>query len=221
MKHSLLRKKSEIVKIFSHKDPDKVQKTLSVFSFGKYGLSDITPNFNVTDLNDGYYSTEIITPNIDTYLLILFCGSPIVLRVGHPDLQFFMWSATGDIETYKHYNENGGLVSEGKLKLLNYGFSYYTPVEETLGYVEVNGRPSILNVPYSVSYAGIGINVDWRRTIIRQEFGVKTSKFEFELNTINNTFEIKTTKKSFNMDTIYNEFDRKTIKQKFVVLCNN
>ena len=221
MKHSLLRKKSEIVKLFSHKDPTKVQKTLSVFSFGEFGLSDITPNFNVTDLNDGYYSTEIITPNIDTYLLILFCGSPIILRVGHPPLQFFMWSADGNIEEYTHYDEDGVVVSQGNLNLLNYGFSYYTPVEETLGYVEVRGRPTILNVPYSVSYAGIGINVDWHSTIIRQEFGLKTTILDFELNTINNIFKTKTTQKSFEMETIYNEFDMETIKQKFVVICNN
>lgn len=220
MNHSLLRNKDEVVKLFSHKNPSRVQKTLKVYTFTEVGLTNVTPSFTVQDLSTGYYSTEITTPDYDCYLLILYCGNPIILRVGRPPIQFFYWSTDDNVlESYKHFNEHGDLVSSGYLKQLNYGFSYYTPVEETLGYIEVRNRPIILDIPYSVDFAGVGINVDWRRTIIRQEFGVKTSKLQFKLNTIKNHFDVKKIKKVFILKEKYNKFNIKTVKQKFKVTC--
>ncbi|MCK5537976.1 MAG: hypothetical protein KAI79_14210 [Bacteroidales bacterium] len=219
MQHSLLRNKNETVKLFSHKDPSRVLKSLEVYKFNQYGLSDITPQYNITNLNEGYYSTEITTPDEQCYLLILFCGNPIVLRIEKPPVQFFFWSPRNNIERYKHYSEDGILVSEGSLKLLNYGFSYYTPEEETLGYIEVRNKPYVLNIPYGVKYAGIGINVDWRRTIIRQDFGVLSIKRVFELNIIKNSFKKIVRKNEFSLKTRYNSFDIDTIKQKFKVSC--
>ncbi len=219
MKHSLMRLPNEEITLFSHKVRGGTNK-LKVYEFSEtYGLKDITPEYTVNRLNAGYFSTKIVTPNKHCYVLIMFNYNPIVLRVGVPKLQFFYWSKRDKIYPYTHYNEFGEIVSEGNLKQLMYGFHYYTPVEETLGYVEVEENPFVISVPYKMSAAGVGINIDWRRTIIRHKFNVKTYSYDFTLNTVNNKFFIKTFKNSFNIKTKSNEFNRKTIKQIFKVSC--
>lgn len=222
MKHSLIRSRNESVKLFSYKDPLKATGVLKVYELDLgIGLTDITPIYTVSDLNTGYYSTEIITPNKDCYILILFNDNPIILRVGAPDLQFLYWSKAGKVYPYKHFNEFGVSVSEGNLTELEYGFYYYTPVETTLGYVEVLNHPIILEYPYAVAGSGVGITVDWRRTIIRQQFGIKTTNLNFKLNKINNTFNIKTIQNKFDIKSIQNKFDIDIIKQTFKVYCKN
>lgn len=223
MQHSLLRNKGEVVKLFSHKDPTKVQKTLLVYSFTpEEGIQEILyPNPNITDLNVGYYSTEITTPDFDCYLLILFCGNPIVLRIGNPPLQFMYWSGKRiNILPYHHFDEFGVLKAQGDLLSLGYGFYYYTPVEETLGYIEVEGRPHILNVPYSVQGCGVGIDIDWQRSIKRQTFGVNVKNQVFKLNNVKSIeFSRGVIEHKFDLDVSKNKFDVKTIKRKFTVFC--
>ena len=221
MQHSLFRDKGETVKLFSHKDPSKVRKTLQVFVYTERGFEEISQSYLITDLNIGYYSTEIVTPDENCYLLILFCGNPIILRVGSPKLQFMYHSTNYDKDfTYHHFDEFGILKAQGFLNRLGSGFYFYTPIEETLGYIEVNGRSYVLNIPYNIKTAGIGINVDWRRTIIRQTFGVKTTQLNFKLNNvIKREFAVDTVKHTFEVKTRENKFNLKTIKQKFKVFC--
>lgn len=222
MQHSLIREKNEKVKIFSHKDPNLVRKTIKIFTFSGNGLEDITPPIQptISDLNIGYYSAEITTPNKHCYLLILFCGNPIVLRVGLPPIQFIYWGKINSSIPYKHFDEFGVLKSEGTLLSLNYGFYYYTPVEETLGYIEVNDTPYILNVPYKCNTAGIGIDVDWQKVIVRQRFGIKTKQKRFKLNSINPVeFSLGTDKYKFTVKKKISKFNLKTIKKHFNVYC--
>ncbi len=220
MQHSLMRLPNENIKLFSHKKFGNTNK-LKVYEFTpEYGIMDITPTYNIISLNDGYFSAEIKAPNKDCYLLILFNYNPIVLRIGTPDLQFFYWSKRDKIYPYIHYNEFGEIVSEGNLKQLLYGFHYYTPIEETLGYVEVEDHSFIISTPYKMSAAGVGINIDWRRTIIRQRFGVKINKLNFTLNNIiKNEFTVNIIKHGFDVKTKANNFSRKTNKQTFKIAC--
>jgi len=222
MQHSLIRTKNEEVKIFSHKDPQLVRKTLRIFSFTNRGLEEKTPSVLpvIEDLNIGYYSTVITTPNENCYLLILFCGNPIVLMVGNPTLQFIYWGKLNTDVHYKHFNEFGSLRSEGILNRLNYGFYYYTPIEDTLGYIEVNDTPYIINVPYSIVSAGIGIDIDWKRSIKRQVFGIEIKKINFDLNTKNPiNFNLKSKKLNFKVESRKNKFEIKTNKLQFRVNC--
>ena len=219
MKHSLIRNLNEQVKLFSYNKD--LNTSLKVYKFTLGSMTDITPASTIENLNEYYYSTTILTPSENCYLLILFNNNPIVLRVGNPPLEFLYWSKKDVTFPYIHYDEFGTSVSEGNLTKLSFGFHHYTPVNETLGYIEVERRPYVVSVPYQIGTAGVGINVDWRRTIIRQEFGVKTIENKFQLNIINNSFEVKNIKNKFSINTIYKEFDIKTIKQKFVVSCKN
>ena len=222
MQHSLIRRPNEKVKLFSHKSPERAFKTLKIFKFTpSTGLSEMPSDYAVSDLNTGYYSTEIMTPNENCYLLIIFNNNPIVLRVGSPTLQFFYWNKRSTIYPYKHFDEFGTLVKEGNLSELVHGFHFYTPEDTSLGYVEVNGNPYIISVPYSTSAAGVGITVDWQSTIIRQQFGISTTNLNFKLNKINNTFDVSTTRNTFSIESTSNKFDLKTIAQTFKVYCKN
>ena len=221
MQHSLLRQRVEVVKLFSRKERGTVNN-LKVYEFSpSTGLTDITPIYTITSLNNGYYSTEIQTPDKDCYLLILFNYNPIVLRVGSPTLQFFYWNNKTQTYPYEHYNEFGDLVSQGNLNSLLYGFNYYTPISDLLGYIEVNKKPFVLNIPYNISGTGVGINVDWRKTIIRQQFSRKTNLITFKLNTLNNKFNVKRVHYNFNINTDLKKFNRKIIKQEFKVSCKS
>ena len=221
MQHSLSRLPNERVKLFSQRSSVYTDR-LRVYKFDLVsGITAITPAYSLTPLNEGYYSTEITTPNEHCYLLILFNYRPIVLRIGTPKTQFFYWSQKNTRNEYKHYNEYGALVSEGALKTLLHGFYYYTPIEDDLGYIEVNDKPHILNLPYKMSAAGVGINVDWRKTIIRREFGVNSNKVIFKLNTTKNEFNLSKKINKFEKITTINRFDRLIIKQDFKVSCKN
>ena len=102
MQHSLFRKRQETVKLFSRKKRGDVNK-LKVYTFSSTdGLTDVTPTYTINSLNNGYYSTEILTPDEDCYLLIFFNYNPIILRVGLPPLQFFYWSKKDQIYPYEH-----------------------------------------------------------------------------------------------------------------------
>ena len=218
MQHSLLRKRNESVKIFSHKDEGSASGILKVYKFTlTYGLEDITPAYIVNDLNTDYYSTEITTPSDNCYLLIMFNDKPIVFRVGTPHLQFFYWSARNEVIDYKHYNEDGDLKSEGTLKQLNYGFYYYTPVEELLGYIEVKDKPYVLNVPYSIEGITVGVTavIDWNKKVLKQEFGILTNKLGFDLRTQKLGFDINTSYRTFDTKIKLNTFNTKVIKQDF------
>lgn len=220
MQHSLFRDLGESVKLFSHKDPTKVRRSLRVYSFTSRGFEEIPQSYPITDLNIGYYSTTITTPNEHCYLMILFCGNPIVLRIGSPDVQFVYWSHRNKDISYKHFGETGVVKSTGLLHKLDGGFYYYTPVDEDLGYIEVEGKAHVIEIPYSIQGAGIGIDVDWQRTIIRQTFGISVTKLNFKLNkTITREFTTDRVEHTFSVDTKENKFDNKTIQRKFRVFC--
>ncbi len=223
MQHSLIRSKNEKVKIFSQKEASLVSKTLRMFSFSEtHGFREITPTNTpiIDELNVGYYSTEITTPSEHCYLLMLFCGNPVVMRVGSPEVQFIYWGKLNSNIPYKHFNEFGELKSEGLLQRLNYGFYFYEPVEETLGYIEVENRPYVLNVPYSNSAAGIGIDVDWKKVIIRRNFSISTTEHKFKLNSVKPIkFIIGKSELKFSVKQKSAKFESFTKKVQFKINC--
>ena len=161
MQHSQLRKPNEKVKLFA-KVSSQQNLSLTVWEFKNGSLEEITPHYVINDLNTGYYSTEIITPDHSCYLLLLFCGNPIVLRVGNHPLQFFFWAPKQKTYGYKHFNEFGALLDQEELIDIVYGFYYTTPINDTLGYIEVLGKPCIIHVPYCFGSVGVGIDIDWQ-----------------------------------------------------------
>lgn len=221
MQHSQLRKISEDVKLFA-KVSSQQSQDLKVFEFNNGNLVDITPNFQIDTLNPGYYSTTITTPNHNCYLVIQFCGNPIILRVGKPDLQFFFWAPKQKTYTFTHFDEYGVKLNEGELNSLGRGFYYTTPISDVLGYIEVLGKPYVIHVPYCSDLVGVGINVDWRKTIIHQRFGIQVKTLNFKLNKIvKREFQNKTLKHFFKKRFFKKKFDLKIIKQNFKVHCKN
>jgi hypothetical protein len=220
MQHSQLRKPNEPVKLFA-KASSQQQKSLLIYEFNDNGtLSDITPiGYQIDDLNTGYFSTEIITPDHSCYLVIQFCGNPIILRVGEPELQFFFWAPKQKTYTYFHYDEFGTKLDEGELKALGLGFYYTTPISDTLGYIEVLGKPYVIHVPYCSGSVGVGIDIDWRRTIKRQQFGLEISKLNFKLNKREYSFTRKTKEFKFNLRIRKQNHSVKTNKLNFKIEC--
>ena len=219
MQHSQLRKPNEVVKLFA-KTSSQQNKTLLIHEFNEDGtLTNITPqNYSIDDLNTGYYSTEMITPDHSCYLMIMLCGNPIVLRVGEPTLQFFFWAPKQKTYSFLHYDEFGSKIDEGLLKALGLDFYYSTPISDGLGYIEVLGKPYIIHVPYCSGSVGVGIDIDWKRTIKRQYFGLSTTQLNFTLNKESQTFKIKTKEFKFNL-SIENQkyFGIVTKEQKFKI----
>jgi len=220
MQHSQLRKPNESVKLFA-KASSQQQKTLSVYEFNENSgsLTDITPAYTVDDLNTGYFSVEIVTPDHSCYILASFCGNPIVLRVGEPKLQFFFWAPKQKTYSYTHFDEFGTKIDEGILDGLGLGFYYSTPVSDALGYIEVLGKPYIVHVPYCSGSVGVGIDIDWRRTIKRQQFGVSVTKLNFKLNILEKKFSVLTNQLKFNLSVEKQKYELKTKKLTFRVTC--
>ena len=220
MQHSQIRGKAEILKIFSHKDPLTVQKTLSVFKYDSQGnYADITPQFSVEDLNTGYYKTSIVTPNEDCYLNIIFCGSPMVVRVGDPALQFMFFTDQAIDVPFIHYDEFGTELATGSLTELLNGFYHYTPADVQLGYIEIYGRPNVLNIPYCSKDIGVAIDIEWAKKVIKREFGVTTIIREFSLKRTTQVFDVITKKQEFDRTVQLRTFDRAVIKQEFEIKC--
>jgi len=211
MQHSQLRSKNEVVKLFAHKNPATVQKTLKVLEFDGVVATDVTPAFSVTDLNTGYFSTEIVTPNKNTYLLVMFCGSPIVLRVGEPELQFLFYTDQGIDVPFTHYDEFGTSLEESSLTELVDGFYHHGPISEDLGYIEVFNRPHILSIPYCEKGIGVQVQVIWNAKVVSRKFGVKTQKIKF--NQITN-------KVGFKQSTVQQKFSTSTVKKLFTTKVN-
>jgi len=220
MQHSQLRKPNEPVKLFA-KASSQQTKSLRIYEFQENGtLTDITPqNYQINDLNTGYFSTEIITPDHSCYLVIQFCGNPIILRVGEPTLQFFFWAPKQKTYTFTHYDEFGTKIDEGDLSALGLGFYYTTPISDALGYIEVLGKPYVVHVPYCSGSVGVGIDIDWRRTIRRQVFGITTSQLKFKLNKTVNRFKVKSHQLKFGVKTRNQIYTVKTNKINFKVYC--
>jgi len=219
MQHSQLRKPNEKVKLFA-KTPTGGNQSLSVHEYVNGVIVDITPTYSIESLNTGYFSTEIITPDHSSYLLIMFNGNPIVLRVGEPTLQFFFWAPKQKTYAYSHFDEFGAKLDEGLLKALGLGFYYSTPVSDSLGYIEVLNKPYVLHVPYCSGSVGVGIDVDWRRTIKRQLFGLSTTKLNFTLNNKKLLFGINTESLKFSLKVRNQMYSKKVIKQTFNVKCS-
>jgi len=215
MQHSQLRSKNETVKLFAHKNPETVEKTLVVYDFNGTVANDITPTYSVQELNPGYFSTEIVTPNNDTYLLILFCGSPIVLRVGSPKLQFIFYSKKKNLIPYTHFNEFGEMLSYGELDKIIGDFYFYTPVNEDLGYVEVFKKPYILSTPYCDPSISVFVAIVWNKRVMKKKFGSITEKLHFFQLTKKEYFKEKTNKKGFKENTNKENFKLKVIKKRF------
>jgi len=220
MQHSQLRKPNEKVKLFAKTSSTQTNLSLTVFEFKEDGtLSNITPSYTVKPLNQNYFSTEIVTPDHSSYLLILFCGNPIVLRVGEPKLQFFFWSEKSKPYPYTHYDENGQILDEGTLKELGHGFHYTSPVSDVLGYIEVLGRPYIIHVPYCSGSVGVGIDIDWKKTIKRRQFGLSIRKINFKLNNSELKFEKRVIPLSFSVKNTNLSFSLDVIMRKFKISC--
>jgi hypothetical protein len=220
MQHTQIRRPNEKVKLFA-KVPGASTQRLEVYEFQDGVLTDITPEYVVNALNPAYFSTEIVTPDHSCYLLILFMGNPIVLRVGEPKLQFFFWKLEPKLYSYKHFNEYGQLLSEGVLTPLGKGFYYYTPVSEELGYVEVLGRPYVIHVPYSCGIVNAGLDIDWKKTIKRQRFGVQVIPKSFGVSKKRLEFKTNTKRLKFKMKKESKNFKMKTHQLKFRVFCKS
>ena len=219
MQHSQLRKPNESVKLFAKTPVGGIQK-LEVYEFINGTLQDITPAYAIESLNTGYFSTEIVTPDHSSYLLIKFNGNPIVLRVGEPTLQFFFWAPKQKSYSYTHFDEFGSKLDEGLLDGLGLGFYYSTPVSDTLGYIEVLGKPYVLHVPYCSGSVGVGIDIDWKRTIKRQQFGLAVTKLNFKLNKKINEFRVDKKEFKFNLSIVNRKvFSVDTKKLTFKVYC--
>jgi len=219
MQHSQLRKPNEPVKLFA-KTPTNGPQNLEVYEFVNGVMVDITPTYSIESLNTGYYSTEIVTPDHSCYLLIMFNGNPIVLRVGEPILQFFFWAPKQKTYSFQHFDEFGSKLDEGVLSGLGLGFYYTTPISDTLGYIEVLGKPYVIHVPYCSGSVGVGIDVDWKRTIIRQQFGVDTTKLNFKLNKKINTFNVLKKELKFGLRILNQKvFSLEVKKLNFKVYC--
>lgn len=215
MQHSQIRSINETVKLFAHKNPTTVQKTLKVLKFQQDIVTDITPAFTVTDLNPGYYSTEIVTPDESCYLLILFCGSPIVLRVGNPPLEFLFYTDPSITVPFTHYDEHGAVIETGNLTELQDGFYFHGPINLDLGYIEVFNRPHILSVPYCDESITVAVAVIWTKRVLKRKFGSKVLKQSFTQRTMKQGFSLNTLKKTFSRKTIVSGFTSKTKRVTF------
>lgn len=215
MQHSQLRSINETVKLFAHVNPATVVKTLQVFKYKVGVITDITPSYTVEDLNVGYYSTEITTPFESCYLLILFCGNPIVLRVGDPQLQFFFHYKPLKTIPFNHFNEFGSEIESGILTELLNGFYVHGPISSDLGYIQVLNKPYIISVPYCDKSIQVAIAVVWSKKVIVQKFGTVTVKRIFSNKVSQLSFNLNTIKQSFTNKTFLNKFSTIIRKQNF------
>ena len=217
MQHSQFRRPSETVKFFTKSL--NATHTLIVYEFVNGSLLDITPEYIVEALNPGYFSSEIQVPGHSCYLLALFDGNPIVIRVGEPDLQFFYWAKRQKSYAYNHFDEFGVKLDSGLLNSLGSGFYYTTPISDVLGYIEVAKKPYIIHVPYCSVNSGVSIDIDWQRTIVRQTFGVNEKGYKFKLNIMKSNFYVRKSKHRFVMKKIQERFGVETQKLQFKVYC--
>ena len=222
MNHSQIRSLGENVKIFSRKDP-KDQVDFKVWKFDGVSLETININPSIIDLGEFYYSVEMTMPTENCYLAILFCGQPTVLRVGVPQTQFILNTFPGLPIDYKHYHEDGVLISSGQLTELSNGFYYYTPVEEDLGYIEVFGEPFVLSLPYSNGNVTVyaAVHIVWDKTVIFRKFGVNSSSQTFKVSEKKISFDVTEVLNKFNIKTDKQTFSQKTDSVKFKIDCGS
>jgi len=221
MQHSQLRRLGESVKLFAHKNPATVEKTLSVLKLRGGVITNITPVYAVSDLNTGYFSTELTCPSEDCYLLVLFCGSPVVLRVGDPDIEFIFWADEGMEIPYTRYDEFGTLMNSGELDELQDGWYHRGPLDTVLGYIEVFGSPYIISVPYCDGSIRVTIQVVWSTRVHKRKFGVGTKKLIFKSNLRSQlSFKSLSVYKKFNYLLYTSTFKEKTLTQRFTKQCS-
>lgn len=223
MQHSLFRLRSEPVKLFVKKNPATVVLDLQVYKFDGTVITDITPTYSIENIREGYYTTEITTPNDDCYVLVKFCGSPIVIRVGKPDLQFIYYNKPSLTLPYQHYEDEGTLVGSGELTELNHGFYFYTPVNDqlgddiSLGFVEVYGKPYPLALPFCERDVGVAIDINWTKKVIKKNFVILTEKKQFRTIVTKQNINIIRNKKTFKTKVSKQKFGTKVIKKNFKI----
>lgn len=151
MQHSAIRKVSEPVTIFASTNSDNNECSIwSLLSDGTYSQIQYTPNIQSIDTN--LYSTDIVLPDYDCTLFILFKLEPIVISVGNPD-KYFIYYAKNENETipYEHIYNNGSAISSGNLTELISGF-YCHKVEGYSGsIVIVDDIPYEVKIPYNTN----------------------------------------------------------------------
>ncbi len=220
MQHSQLRRLGEQVKLFAHKNPATVQKTLNIIQLKNGVATDVTPSFTVDELNPGYYSTEIECPREDAYLLVLFCGSPIVLRVGQPDLEFLFWADEDMTIPYSHFDEFGQTVDTGSLDELTLGWYHKDNLSTQLGFMEVFGSPYIISIPYCDASIKVSIQVVWSTRVQTRKFGTEVIKRSFSSDTIKRLFKSNSYINNFTSLLYTQSFSKKTLIRGFKKQCS-
>jgi len=219
MQHSQLRRIGETVKLFAHKNPAFVVKELEVLQLKDGSLTDITESYVVNELNPGYFSTEVVCPRDDCYLLIKFCESPIVLRVGDPELNFIFVAKPNLDVPYKRYDEFGTVVSSGNLTELEGGWYYKDDINTSLGFIEVYNRPYIISLPYCDGSLSVAVQVIWNSSVQVKKFGATTIKASFKTSTLTNSFTQKTELNNFKTSLSKQLFKENTVAMKFTKQC--
>ena len=216
MQNGLLRAPGEDIKVFTY-NYDNEPIEFKIWKFDEGVTEELTIPININDLGNMYYSMELTTPFESCYLLILFCGQSIVLRVGEPKVEFVYYYYESEDIDYIHYNEFGQNVSEGKLIEVTNGFYYYEPVETTLGYIEIFETPDVLNVPYFNGKIEVCANVFilWDKVVIHRQFGVKEQSQHFKVTSSKLQFKQKSTALKFKSGTETKKFNLNIIKQTF------
>jgi len=218
LKHSLLRAPGEEMRLFVHvEDTSNINTNLVIYKFNSDNtVDDITPQYNIFEISENRYATDIKLPNEICYLLIKFYGQPIVLRVGNPTLTFFYYNEYETNIPFIQRNKNGVVIQTGYLEPAIDSFYYYVPSYTELSYIDIFDHSVILDIPYCSNNIEIYSDIIWNKKIIQKKFGIKTNKFKFKINNYKNiNFRTKILKIHFKFKSENKKFKQRTINQIF------
>ena len=90
-------------------------------------LSDYSGSVNISQIGD-FYKLEILTPDFDCFLFIVWNGNAEIVRVGNPSILAICYLKNLNLTTpYKHIDTNGNLLKSGVLTEIGQGFYYINP----------------------------------------------------------------------------------------------
>lgn len=150
MQHSAIRELSESVTIFAKTDNTSDECLVwSLLSDGTFSQIQYTPNIQQVD--DDLYSTDMVMPDYDCTVFILFKKQPIVISVGNPDKYFIYYRVEeGQTVPYEHITDDGSSISSGNLSELTSGFYSHRVEGYDNSIIIVDNKPFPIRIPYTI-----------------------------------------------------------------------
>ncbi len=150
MQHSFIRKKNELVTLFAKTNYEE-EECIVVKIREDNSFVDTAYIHDIQQIKTDLFSTDIILPDEDCTLCILFKNQPIVVAVGEPKKRFIYYRVSDDqVIPFIQFSYSGEIVDNGDMAGIRNGFYMHSLIHAEPSIIQVDNKVYPVKFPRSV-----------------------------------------------------------------------